>query len=271
MTVRLEVVPLSDCALPPFTSKVTRTAFAVLTGRAPSFPKRRASFSLLFRRGKPLYRELKPREADPSRVKLLARRGEVLECRYSLLLSDTPALPEPSGVVEVGGAKFEARISGIEVVSFSEMSLDLPRKFVVRFLSPTLLPVPGRSKLLGRGGPRRRYRLVPDLPLALALLAYDLRVQGLVDISPDRMFKWAYRALAELDFKARPVSVLYTIKDGTPVVERGFVGRVAYEMLDDSSEYAERARLLLGYASRFGIGKSRSVGFGHVEIEPLHA
>ncbi|MEM4455194.1 MAG: hypothetical protein QXT28_10815 [Thermofilaceae archaeon] len=52
LTVWLTIIPLQDCVLPPFTSKVMRTAFYRLTGVEPRLG-RRASFSVLFREGSP--------------------------------------------------------------------------------------------------------------------------------------------------------------------------------------------------------------------------
>jgi len=238
VTVWIELTPLSDCIMPPFTSKVTRTAFSKLWGVEPKMPKRRASFSLLFRDGKPLYRILGGRSVGEARsLKLMARRGERLHCRCSLITSQM-LLPEPVKVVKVGAAEFKARVSNIEVVEVSELRAIVPRKFTLRFQTPTLLPVPGRGRFLKEAGVKRRYKLVPDLPLALKLLAYDLKLQGIdvIRSSPRRIFAWAYRALAELDYRVRPVTVLYTFREERPAVERGFISYVSYELLNSKSD-----------------------------------
>jgi len=266
VTVYLAVTPLSDSVLTPFTSKVTRSAYAALTGQPPQLPMRRASFSVLFRDGKPLYRQLRPGD-DPRMVRVAVRGGERLTCRFSLMLDEPPPLPQPSARFRVGAAELVAEVEQIEVVSASEVRLEVPEKFVVRFLTPTLLPVPGRGRLLKEAGVKRRYKLLPDLALALMLLVHDLRLQGVMEVSSSRVFKWAYRALAEIDYYVRPVTVLYTFRDGKPAVERGFTGYVAYELLDRSG--LEVLSRLLGFAARFGLGKSRSVGFGHAQISPL--
>jgi len=57
------------------------------------------------------------------------------------------------------------------------------------------------------------------------------------------------------------------VRDGKPAVERGFIGYVSYELLDPSGR--ELLSKLLAFAQRLGFGKSRSVGFGHVEVAPL--
>ena len=158
---------------------------------------------------------------------------------------------------------------GIEVNNVNNMSLEY-EKFEVNFLTPTLLSVPGRGVFLRERGIKRRYKLIPDLPLALALLVYDLKHIGVpVDTTPMRIFRWAYKAIAELDYSIKPVTVLYTIKEGKPAVERGFIGKVVYELLDPNSKYAEVFYFLLAYMEKFGLGKSRSIGFGHVNIRQL--
>jgi len=220
------------------------------------------------REGKPLYRELEPRRrSEPAAVEVTARASERLECRCSFLARASPPLPKCSTRFKFGAAEMEVTVERVEVAKASEVALDLPRKFVVRFLTPMLLPVPGRGLLLRELGLRRRYKLLPDLPLALALLAHDLRLRGVLDANPRRVRKWADVALAEVDYRVRPVTALYTVKDGGPAVERGFVGYVSYELLDPSGR--ELLSKLLAFAQRLGLGKSRSIGFGHVEVAPL--
>ncbi|MEM0267328.1 MAG: CRISPR system precrRNA processing endoribonuclease RAMP protein Cas6 [Thermofilum sp.] len=274
LTAWLDVIPLRDCILPPFTSKVTRTAFYHLTGVEPRLG-RRASFSVLFRDGRPLYRlfqEGGERGRQPGGGVLAARMGERLRARFSLLTEKPPEPLASSAVFRFGAGEVAARVEQVEVAEVSELRLDVARKFTVRFLTPTLLPVPGRGPLLKALGLRRRYKLLPDLPLALGLLAHDLRLQGvkLVERGFGEIYKWGLRALCEIDYRVEPVTVLYAVKKGLPAVERGFVGYVAYELLDPGSPVADDMRRLLAFAERFGLGKSRSVGFGHIEVHPMH-
>jgi CRISPR-associated endoribonuclease Cas6 len=265
VSATIEVYPLRDVVLPPFTSKVTRTAFAALWGEEPLLG-RLGSFSVLFREGKPLYKR-----ADVAEV-LAARARERLEARVSFLTHGNPSLPEDSSCFVFGGSEFNARVTGIEVVTIENLRVDLPRKFSLRFLTPTLLPVPGRGELLRERGVKRRYRLLPDLPLALRLLTYDLKLRkiNLVKATPFQVYKWAYRALAELDYNVKPETVLYTVKGGKPSTERGFTGFVLYELLDEASPLKQELEKLIAFALRFGIGKSRSIGFGQIALQPIH-
>ncbi|MCS7105515.1 MAG: CRISPR system precrRNA processing endoribonuclease RAMP protein Cas6 [Thermofilaceae archaeon] len=267
LTVWLEIRPLQNCFVPSFTSKVTRTAFAALTGVEPKLG-RRASFSLLFKDSRPLFKV-----CDKDSKPLTVNRDERLRARFSLLVENVPEIQLDSVVFKFSAVEFLARVQQVEVVDVSKLWLDLSRKFVVRFLTPTLLPVPGRGPLMKALGVRRRYRLLPDLPLALGLLVYDLKLQGvdLVSCTPGKVFKWGLKALAELDYRVKPVNVLYSVRGGVPVTERGFVGYVSYELLDLNSSMCDVLKRLMGYAVRFGLGKSRGIGFGHVEVNSLEA
>jgi len=270
MVMMLRLTALNDCILPPFTSKVTRLAFKELTGTLPS-ARRRSSFSVLFRDGKPLYRRLMGR-GEVSDLKVTCSRGDELTARVSLLMSTNKLpVPRPSTTLRMGMAELRAEVADISVSSLESLSLRPGRVFRVSFLTPTLLPVPGRGELLKVLGVKRRYKLVPDLALALALLSYDLRLMNVADMgyAPVKLFNRAYKALAELDFKVWPETVLYTVRDGKAVTERGFRGYVTYELLDNDERLLRQLSLLLGYANTFGVGKSRSIGFGHVSIESL--
>lgn len=262
LTTTLEVYPLRNVILPPLTSEITKAAFTALWEVEP--PGKWRTFSVLFREGKPLYRC-----PDPSE-KPTARAGERLTARISLLCEGKVQLPKESSRVSFKGSEFEVRVIGIEVVKLKELRTEVPRTFTLRFLTPTLLPIPGRGKLMREVPAGRRYKLLPDLPLALYLLAHDLRMQGvnLVEAAPSQLFRWAYQALAELDYSVRPEVVLRAHGSGKPLAEKGFAGYVLYELLDPASSYARDLARLLGYMLRFGVGKFRSIGFGHVVMEP---
>lgn len=264
VSASIEVYPLRDTILPPFTSKVTRTAFASLWGEEPLLG-RLGSFSVLYRDGKPLYKRL-----DTSEL-LVARAGERLEARVSFLTGGSPPVPEDYSTFMFSGTEFNTRVTGIEVTTLENLRVDLPKKFSLKFLTPTLLPVPGRGELLKEKGVKRRYKLLPDLPLALRLLTYDLKLRkiDLIKATPFQIYKWAYRALAELDYHVKPETVLYTVRDGKPSTERGFTGFVLYELLDEASPLKQELEKLMAFALRFGIGKSRSIGFGQISLQPI--
>lgn len=261
--VLFTVTPLQDLILPPFTSKVTRTAFTVLMGEPPALG-RMASFSVLFREGKPLYKR-------PGQHVLTASAGENLEAQFSIISRENPRIPESAAEFTFGNALLHARVEEVEIVRLEELSTPLPRKFVVHYLTPTLLPIPGRSPFLREAGIRRRYKLLPDLALAMRLLTYDLKMRkiDLVPFTPFQVYKWTMRAVAELDYKVRPETVIYTVRDGKPSIERGFTGYVAYELLDAGSEMAKAFTKLIALAQYMGLGKSRSIGFGHIQVSPL--
>lgn len=116
LTVWLDIIPLRDCVLPPFTSKVTRTAFARMTGVVPKLG-RRASFSLLFRGEKPIYKVYDERSSKP----LMAREGDRLRARYLLLVEKVPEPPPASVLFQFGAAELVARVEQVEVIDVNEL------------------------------------------------------------------------------------------------------------------------------------------------------
>ncbi|HDJ89363.1 MAG TPA: CRISPR system precrRNA processing endoribonuclease RAMP protein Cas6 [Thermoprotei archaeon] len=266
MNLSLIIVPFTDCILPPFTSKVTKTLFYHLFDGKSVFDRRMFSFSPLYRNGRPLYKVLKSRK-DFKNISIKVSRNERLSAKISLIIKDKILLPKPEVEFKFNEYKFYAHIVNIEVDDISSISIDLPDIFRINFITPTLIPVPGRGKFLQKLGIKRRYRLFPDLSLILMLLTYDLQLQkiSLTNISPVKIFKWAYKAIAELDYNIRPETILYTVKDNKPSVERGFTGYTVYQILD--KKYLEEVKKLLGYGLKMGIGKSRTIGFGQITIK----
>ena len=269
VTVWLDIIPLSDVVLPPFTSKVTKTAFYSLVGRKIIFPKRRVFFSVLYRDDRPLYRVVE-RGDNLRRVSISAREGDVLSSRVSFVTEeDYLGFMYHEIHFRFGGGRFIGVVKEVEFKKFSSVSMDVGDRFTLKFMTPVLLSVPGRSKFLRKRNIKRRYKLLPDLSLMLMLLVYDFKMQGLevLRCTPLRMFRWAYRAIAELNYYGvRPVNVLYSFEGEKAEIDRGFVGSVTYEILDDEEECLEDLRILLGYMSRMGVGKSRNIGFGDVRI-----
>ena len=266
MKADLKILALNDTILPPFTSKVTKTAFEAIYGYLPKFKNRTYRFSLLFKDGRALFRMLDDRNAKTPR--LIAKKGDLMEASYSIIFEGRPELPEPFKRFKFSSSELEVRTENIEIEKLNSIRAKVGRIFRISFLSPALISVPQRGKYLKTSGIKRRYRLFPDIALILMLLSYDARINGLslASSTPNEIFKWAYRAIAEVDYSTKPVTVLYDYKD-IPVTERGFMGYAIYEILDD--KYRDDVERLLGYASVFGIGKSRSIGFGHIDIRSI--
>ena len=70
--------------------------------------------------------------------------------------------------------------------------------------------------------------------------------------------------LAETGYNVRPVTVVYG-KGGRVIEHRGFVGWIKYRVVEEW--FAKRIAPLLRLAELVGVGRSRSIGFGHVIVE----
>nr|WP_241208515.1 CRISPR-associated endoribonuclease Cas6 [Sulfolobus islandicus] len=70
----------------------------------------------------------------------------------------------------------------------------------------------------------------------------------------------------EVNYRIRPMTAYYG-----NIPNKGFVGWVVFELsARKGSKIRENVRRLLDYVNYFGVGKSRNIGFGEVEVKPLN-
>jgi hypothetical protein len=281
VTIRFSITPLSDVILPPMTSKLLK--HIVLSSDCLSdihgFVRSRASIKpvtlFALRRGsRRLYSTLGSEE--PLRV----HGGEVLEGRVALY-SRNPfsisALSGCEGVVEFLGYKFafstrEAVIEGVEGLD-AGIARGKPFKLVIHtpLLLPTKIMTPPpltSSKLVSSIKPGYRLLPTPSYIMAAACrewlgLVKGERVEG--HIAPYVVGRLADIAFYEVDINIRPTTTVYgrDERDRLQLV-RGVTGYIAYTITTRRLE--KTANKLLALATRIGLGKSRSIGFGEVEV-----
>jgi len=78
-----------------------------------------------------------------------------------------------------------------------------------------------------------------------------------------RLYRWAYAAVGITDFRVKPVTVQLT----RGRTARGFIGWAVYRAFE-TSMLRDMWRALAA-AADFGLGSTRSLGFGAVKITPL--
>ena len=73
--------------------------------------------------------------------------------------------------------------------------------------------------------------------------------------------------VAEADYNIRPTTALYgRDENGRPKKPRGVTGYVIYRILNP--RIAPLLDKTLALASRLGLGRSRSIGFGEIQVKP---
>ena len=154
----------------------------------------------------------------------------------------------------------EADITTIYVKSFTFDKIGLtPSDFyLANFKTPTLLQIPSGRR------DKKIYYLFPE-----PFLVYFTLVRHWNKYAPNRLkipfFQNPLEVWSKLfvtDFRLKPVDVIYSEKPF-----RAFMGKVVFKVEDDLKDIV---RKLFSYANFVGIGKSRTIGFGMVDIKPWH-
>jgi len=283
-------VPLRDAILPPYTSKVVKSA-VLRCASLKLFRKvyqelgpgiKPFSMTPLFRGSRPLFKE-----QGSSVAPLYVRSGEELWFRVCAVCSAENLDEAPPGdeVVELGPyGIFRFVLSELEVVDIRSLTLGLSgdRVFVrIRFLTPTLLstklmapPLPHFLKRVANI--QERYVLFPS---PSHLCSYLVKLWNTVapeepvsrKVSPEWAAYFVGRlcgvAMVVVDYRSRPITVLYDEKEGVSRRPRGFVGWALYEI--NTRKLVKILDRALALANYLGVGKSRSIGFGVVTAEKV--
>ena len=239
-----------DVIVPPFTSKVSRTIFLSFSPTYAKYiesvmPFKPFRVTVLKHDGRPLY------------AQGVLKGGE--EYTFSVNTTIESAVKE---AIEVGSvekelfnARFRVEITDIEAKD--EVIMEDSRLYKVQFKTPVLLQPPKIKK-------KNRFLLFPYVPsIFYSLMVHwnknmEKKVFGLTGLKALYYFR-------EVDYGVRPITVRY---GKTPV--RGFIGWTLFELkARKNSMLREKIRRLLDYANYFGVGKSRSIGFGEVEVKAV--
>jgi CRISPR-associated endoribonuclease Cas6 len=131
--------------------------------------------------------------------------------------------------------------------------------FKVEFLSPTRFATPPYVKR-----PRPVFDITPAVRNVFKSALKTAERLGLWGSSVSkRLYRWAYAAVGITDFRVKPVTVQLT----RGRTARGFIGWAVYRAFE-TSMLKEMWRALAA-AADFGLGSTRSLGFGAAKITPL--
>lgn len=131
--------------------------------------------------------------------------------------------------------------------------------FRVEFLSPTRFETPPYVKR-----PRPVFDITPAFRNVFKSALKTAERLGLWGSSESkRLYRWAYAAVGITDFRVKPITVQLT----RGRTARGFVGWAAYRAFE-TSMLRDMWRALAA-AADFGLGSTRSLGFGAAKITPL--
>ena len=267
---RIGFRPLNDIIIPVYSSKLAFTLFTRFINnkwierlkrlhelKAPLKPYR---FSPIFTGNNALFKNSRDNV-------LVLYRGKVYWFTVTLIGME-PEFSFKNELEVYGGV---INLEEIEVFRkyFSDLvnedEIDL---FKIFFRSPTFLSpklcLPPKVKVKTK---YKVYRLYPQPCLWVrSLISYWNKYSP-----PNLKFKDGYRFsrladiyLMETSYDIRQVTAYYS-KNNELIEHRGFIGWIKYRVID--KEFSKRLAPLLRLAELVGIGKSRSIGFGYVNIE----
>lgn len=256
-TLQFRLKASNDVIVPPFTSKLSRTLFLsfsqtyskIIESKEPHKPLR---ITVIKDQGKPLY--------STGKDKIILKAEKTYTFTVNTLLEDivNEAVKTESIDKEIYNAKFHVDLENITVKE--EFKINDTRFYKVYFKTPTLLQPP-RPTIKRK---TNRYVLFPYVPLLFYSLTshwnkyMNDKIVGLSGIRTLYYFR-------EVNYRIKPITAYYG-----KIPNRGFVGWVLFELkARKGSKLRENIRRLLDYANYFGIGKSRNIGFGEVEVKPM--
>lgn len=272
---KFSVKPLANMVIPPFSSKISRTLLInVLKEASPTLVRSFASSeSQKPVRVTPLFYKDYPLVKSEKDNKILMLRenveyefsssiiGEKIVAEIVKLASLTPFK------IEAFTKKFALNLVNVEVKGFELMGLKLCKgeRIGMRFVTPTLLQLPRvKNKEWGN---KQVHILFPALNLIFwSLISHwnkfaptKLRVTNV-----KKLVTYSNYSLIMVDHKIKPFTVVYDEKRRP----RGFVGWALYKFEGGEEEFDKQLLRLLDYANYVGIGRSKSIGFGVVNISP---
>ena len=281
-TLKFSIIPLSDLILPPMSSKLLkyivlsleclRDVHDVIMSKASFKP---ITLYTLRRGGVRLYSTLN------SRSPLVIRGNEVLEGRIVVFTGKPFSLSAISGcegLIEYSGSKLSVSLVEAVVENVRDITADVkagePFKIVIHtplLLSPKLMTPPpiAESKLITSIKPG--YRLLPTPSYIMSAACKEwlgIVKEGKVKehVAPYIVGRLSDITFYEVDVSIKPVTVVYGKTESNKLkLVRGPIG---YIVLKLTTKKLERiTNKLLAFATRMGIGKSRSIGFGEMEIK----
>ncbi len=267
---RIVFHPLNDIIAPVFSSRLSFTLFTrflegswvkrleeLHSSKTPLKPYR---FSPVFAGNRALFKN--------KREKVLVLHGGK---RYWFKVTLVGLEPELRLTDKLEVFNGEIVVDEIEVSRRNFMELagsERINEFKIYFRSPTFLSpklcLPPRVRVHTA---YKVYRLYPQPCLwvrSLVLYWNKYAPRELVFRDGYKFSRLADIYLMETSHEIRHVTVYYS-KDKELIEHRGFMGWIKYSVVDE--DFSRKLLSLLRLAGLVGIGKSRSMGFGYVEVE----
>ncbi len=266
--IRLRFTVDRDVLIPPFSSKISRSIIIKMIGDDnPLLINDRYKpyvFSTVMIDGRPLIRSMDPDKDvfDPT-TNLKLHKGKEYSFSITTIGHDIlTVLLAANKEVKLFDCNFSIIGMDMTLTTFNNLMFT-DSDFIMRFITPALLQFPKKWGDMKRAGnflfpipslllwsPAQHWnRYAPD----------DLKIE-----SCKRLAVYSNFSMLEMDYNLRPTTVIYN-EVSRP---KGITGWVRWHIDDFDEEMAIQLRRILAYTQYMGVGRSRSIGFGMVELIP---
>jgi CRISPR-associated endoribonuclease Cas6 len=272
-SITISFTPLSDVAVPPFTSKASRTILAKLLEsnsntiflsllESKKECKPYTVTPIFLQSNRPIFKLKGPEKTQI--IILRARNTYMFRAIFNIenmildLAQGISRLGQEGRNLELYNAELHLGNHSVKVTTFKKICKCLGYIFRIDFLTPTMFAVSvGMQRLFP----------TPNLVLGSILKHWNTYASNTLRMNWDKTMNKIERGIFEVDYDLRPVTVPYgRSKEGRPQSIRGFLGWCIYQVKDPSLiQVCER---LLAYGEYVGVGKSRSMGMGMITARP---
>jgi len=266
-------IPLSNIIIPPFSSKVSRTIFMrIFHEKIEKIVNERLAFkSIIFT---PIYwiegEKFLFKSNDSNKILMLKENNEY--CFYVTMVRNYDEIFSfiqdfnLGSKLELFNGKIVIENLSLEFKSFKDMKIEDKELIKINFRTPVLISFPKGWIKLNKKIPAR-HSLFPIPSFIIHGLAEHWNIYAPDDLKIPNVAKlraYSNYSLVEQDYDVKPITVIYDEKRKP----RGFIGWVLYKHRKLNQELDNHIIRLLDYANYVGIGRSRSIGFGVVKVEP---
>jgi CRISPR-associated endoribonuclease Cas6 len=266
-------IPLSDIIIPPFSSKVSRTIFMkIFHEKIEKIVNERLAFkSIIFT---PVYwiegERFLFKSNDSNKILILKKNNKY--CFYITMIRSYDEIFSfiqdfnLGSELELFNGKIVIENLSLEFKTFENIKIEDKELIKINFRTPVLISFPKGWIKLNKKIPIR-HSLFPIPSFMIHGLAEHWNIHAPDDLKIPNMAKlraYSNYSLVEQDYDVKPITVIYDEKREP----RGFIGWVLYKHRKLNQELDNHIIRLLDYANYVGIGRSRSIGFGVVKVEP---
>ncbi|MCS7109114.1 MAG: CRISPR system precrRNA processing endoribonuclease RAMP protein Cas6 [Sulfolobales archaeon] len=286
ISAKYVITPLNNAILPPITSKILKYVIEasntgltrIVNSKSPMKP---LSIGMVFLNDRPLYSIYNSENIRPLHV----RGGTPLKCRVNTITANDGLSIDDFKSIEgrwrTPYGDFDINLSELEITKVTELRTGLNKHFKITYVTPTIITakymLPPTLRDKSKELPER-HKLIPQPSF---LFSHLLRLWNNVVRAEERIPNqsagdWeAYKlgriadiTLVETDYRLTPITVVIgRDNNGHLRTVRAFTGWVIYESL--TNKIIPTLDKLLALAQITGIGRSRGIGFGTVEIKNI--